>query len=184
MSRPFGFKHTKQIRKKISLAARRAQIGEGNGFFGRHHTVEHKHRMSKLMTGRKISDETRKKLSGRVVTKSTREKLAKAMCRRLSRGFRNTVLERSLYLMLYEAGISFRAQEPIGRFLIDAFDIDNNLAWEASGSYWHSLRESQRPGYEQNRDNILRRSGIKDVIHLNEEDLKPWVRRILKCRGI
>ena len=39
------------------------EFGEKNPFFGKHHTAEHKQKMSIIMKGRKLSDETKKKLS-------------------------------------------------------------------------------------------------------------------------
>ncbi len=77
--------------------------------------------------------------------------------------------------MLYEAGINFNAQHPFPGFVVDAFDTDNNLAWEADGTYWHERRGAT---YERNRNRAIVKNGASYVVHLNEQDLAPWTARI------
>ena len=135
---------------RISATLKVAMRGEGNPFYGKHHTPE---------------------------TKATLSKATAAWL--ATQPFVSTRLERALYLMLYEAGVDFRAQEQFGPYVVDAYDYGNNLAWEAFGSYWHGVREQQQPGYERRRRSALVGNfGLNYVVELGEDDLAPWLTRL------
>lgn len=59
MGREFGYKHTKNTKKKLSLA----KIGNKNPNFGKHLSEITKKRLSNALIGKKVSDKTKKYLS-------------------------------------------------------------------------------------------------------------------------
>jgi group I intron endonuclease len=57
-----GYKHTDESRKNNSEAQKICQLGEKNGFYGKHHTEETKKKHSNFMRGRKLSEEHKRKI--------------------------------------------------------------------------------------------------------------------------
>ena len=88
-----------------------------------------------------------------------------------------TNLELALRRMLSEAGFDFDEQYRIGHYVVDAFDHDTGIAWEANGEPWHTWNEERKPGYYQRRSEYLKRSGVTAIIDLTQEDLCPWITR-------
>ncbi len=80
-----------------------------------------------------------------------------------------TPLEYSLSRLLTKIGFEFEEQKWLGRCVVDAYDPENGLVWEADGAYWHQDKEKERA-----RDAYLIEHGVSAVIHLSEDDLKGW----------
>ncbi len=86
----FGKKHSDTSRRKMSEAQTMyGRTGEKNPFFGKKHSAETRKKMSEARTGKKLSDEHRRKLSeagtgkknamyGKTVSPETRRKLSEA----------------------------------------------------------------------------------------------------------
>ncbi|KKL95106.1 hypothetical protein LCGC14_1857950 [marine sediment metagenome] len=84
-----------------------------------------------------------------------------------------TRLENALVHFLNMAGYNPIVQHPIGLKVVDAY-IPNpyELIFEADGTYWHARtaeKDIERDKY------LLAQPGVKAVIHLSEQDLKPFV---------
>ena len=83
---------------------------------------------------------------------------------------KTTPIERAMYKMLAEWGIEDMApQKRFGRYVVDIYDPQRNIAWEADGAYWH-----QDAAKQGKRDVALISQGLTAVIHLTESDLQPW----------
>ena len=113
---------------------------------------------------------------GSTMSQEAREKIAIAVSNLLvNRGFNwpETRLETTLYSFLEKAGFGFEGQVRFGRYIVDAYDPENGLVWEADGDYWH-----QDMARKERRDGYLLSQGVAAVIHLNETDLdyiaKEW----------
>lgn len=61
-----------------------------------------------------------------------------------------------------------------GRYVVDFWDAEREIVYEADGSYWH--RDLQR---ECRRDSYLLERGVAAVVHLDEADLRPWMKESL-----
>ncbi len=81
-----------------------------------------------------------------------------------------TNLERALYKLLACAGIEFTREKRFGRYVVDAFLPEHNLAVEADGAFWH--KDTAR---QTRRDAALLRSGLLAVVHLGDDDLAPFL---------
>lgn len=81
-----------------------------------------------------------------------------------------TPLETALYKLLACARIECMAQKQMGRYVVDAYDPENGIVWEADSTYWH--RDHER---ETVRDQYLLNYGVAAVIHLGEDDLRKWM---------
>ena len=80
-----------------------------------------------------------------------------------------TSLEHALSLLLQDAGLEFEAQKQFGKYTVDAWIPSHQLVFEADNGYWHSLRDDQ-----EKRDSSIIEAGAIAVIHLSDEDLRPW----------
>lgn len=99
-----------------------------------------------------------------------REKIALAMAKRAKQWPKpTTYLERALYRLMKEIGFCFVPEKRFGRYIVDVYVPDLELAFEADGSFWHRDLERQ-----DNRDSYLRERGVIEIIHLDETDLQPW----------
>ena len=68
-------------------------------------------------------------------------------------------------------GFVVQPEAQIERRSIDVLLIDEWIAFEADGQYWHELNETQFPGYHEIRDNeLLERHGLPTV-HLTEDEV-------------
>lgn len=81
-----------------------------------------------------------------------------------------TRVELAARTLLDELGVEFVEQHPIGVYTVDFFIPKIGLVIEADGAYWHKseARERARDAY------LLKNEGIESVLHLTEEQLKPW----------
>lgn len=77
-----------------------------------------------------------------------------------------TTLERALYQLLDESGLTYMPQRRIGRYVVDAFIPERGIAFEADGAYWHQDKER-----EARRDQYLLERGVI-VVHLTDSDLE------------
>ena len=59
----FGKHHTEESKKKMSESLKGLFSGEKHPFFGKHHTEESKKKISEKQKGKKLSEETRRKMS-------------------------------------------------------------------------------------------------------------------------
>lgn len=89
-----GWKHSDEVRQKISEDKKGKYVGESNPFFGKTHSEEFKHKMSGVKKGSVVSEETRRKMSkshkGMTHTEETRYKISVAKKgNRYSQGERN-----------------------------------------------------------------------------------------------
>lgn len=75
--------------------------------------------------------------------------------------------------MLDEAGLDFYEQYPIGNHVVDAFVPLGGIVLEADGEHWHKslAKEDSRDRY------LLRNPIVRSVVHLTEEQLRPWILR-------
>lgn len=112
------------------------------------------------MRGRKLTPEHKRKI-GEGISKIIAE-----------RGFPwpPTPLEFSLDLLMQDTGFSYEAQVKIGRYIVDAWVPEYQIAFEADGGNWHKdrKRDTIRDKY------LVEEKGVEAVIRLNEKDLAPW----------
>jgi very-short-patch-repair endonuclease len=76
--------------------------------------------------------------------------------------------------------LKFRRQHPFGRFVLDAFCVEQQLEVEVDGD-WHNRPE--QAAYDEERVAFLQANGIKVVRFSNNEvlnDLKSVLRRIVE----
>lgn len=164
MSAPKGIPHTAEHNAKISASLRASgvmrEIGRRGGAAPhKPQTVEH---IDKRMTSR----------AGYKHSPETRVRMSESAKRRGMPHFRHNTpnrLERALYQLLHGAGLEFVREHWIGHYRVDAFVPSHNLVFEADGAYWH--QDQKR---EEWRDKVLRHTGIVAVIHLSEDDLRPF----------
>lgn len=70
-----GSEHSEETKKLMSEAAKK-RTGDKNSFFGKHHSQETKERLRITSTGRKVSEETRKRKSESMKGKNAGDKNA------------------------------------------------------------------------------------------------------------
>lgn len=162
-----GMLRTAEHNMKISASLRASgimrEIGRRGGKAQRKlPTAEHIRRRVASRAGYEHSAETRARMS------------ESAKRRGMAHIARNTPnrLERALYRLLEAAGLMYVREHWIGHYRVDAFVPSHNLVFEADGAYWHQDRKR-----EAWRDKVLQHTGIVAVIHLSEDDLRPFVER-------
>ncbi len=148
--------------------------GEKSAFAGWHHTAETRAKIGLAQKGhaRPCSTEAKALLSkaftGRRLSGKTKMRIANGIARYLAQWPKpQTLLERTLINLLEGVGFAIDEQVQFGRYIVDAYDPENGLAWEADGSFWHQDKEK-----EDMRDEYLLGHGVAAVIHLSEQDLK------------
>ena len=159
------------VAKKIRLFNK---LSPNRAMLGRTHSLKTREKMRVAALGRTHTPETRAKLAdasrkhtGWHHSSETRKKQAEATARYISQyPSPKTSLEYALARLLTKAGFEFEEQKKFGRCVVDAYDPENGLVWEADGTYWH-----QDKNHEIKRDNYLLSQGVAAVIHLTEEDL-------------
>lgn len=143
-----GWKPSEETRRRMSESAK-----------GKIFTPEHRKAIGDGHRGKKrppMKPETYAKLvvalaKGRATKGPTRPELA---VRTLLDGF----------------GVEFSEQHPIGVYTVDFYIPKIGLVIEADGAYWHrnEAKERARDAY------LLRNPAVRDIVHLTEEQLKPW----------
>ena len=68
-----------------------------------------------------------------------------------------------------QTGYKFTRQKPIGRFILDFYCSELNLAIEIDGEY-----HKDRVGYDKERDEFLKQIGIETIRFTNETVLKDF----------
>ena len=171
---------TPEIRAKQSIAMKGNQ-----NLLGYRHTAEAYKKMSAWQKGIPKSIEHRLKISagmkgkqnalGHKVSPEVRTQLAEKSAKYLENSWLRkdlTSLEIALNKLLTYAGIDFDEQVRFGRYVVDVFDHDNGIAWEADGMFWFHHQDKER---ETRRDAYLLVQGVRAVVHLTDEDLKFWL---------
>lgn len=108
------------------------------------------------------------------MSKESKDKLAVSAAKNHERGVylrhRNgpTCLEVAMRHLLENAGFGIDEQVRFGCYVVDAYDPENGLVWEADGSFWYSHQDKEA---EKRRDDYLLNRGVSAVIHLTDTDL-------------
>ena len=123
-----GTKHTKERIIKMSLS----QKGDKGSFYGRHHTEDHKKRMSTLNTGKKMSEESNAKISkankGRKHSEDVKRKL------KIARSGRKPNLGKK-HSEESKLKISVKSKENNAKRYIKIECLENNITYS---SYQHA----------------------------------------------
>lgn len=83
-----------------------------------------------------------------------------------------TLAEQTIWNKLLKGkrlGYTFLRQKPIGRFILDFYCSELNLAIEIDGEY-----HKDRVGYDKERDDFLKQIGIETIRFTNEIVLKDF----------
>jgi DNA mismatch endonuclease (patch repair protein) len=176
--------HTKEWKDMISLKEK----GKGNPFYGRKHKKESKEKMRKWHKGRKLSEETKKKLcqikkgnkngfkKGMIPwnknghhTEETKEKIRQK--RLLQKPmFRDTIIEKIIEKELSKSNIYFIKQAPLcGVTITDFYLPEYRIAIYCDGDYWHNRLEIMNKDKKIN--SILSYNGF-GIIRLWEHEIK------------
>lgn len=81
-----------------------------------------------------------------------------------------TRIEIACRTLLATLGVEFVEQHPVGVYTVDFYIPKIQCVVEADGWYWHQneAKERARDAY------LLRDPSVRSVVHLTEEQLKPW----------
>lgn len=167
-----------KIRKKMKgmlTLERRKNISDARK--GIKMSLKSRKKLSESCKGRKISLEQREKirktLSGRKLSSEHKQNISKGLAKWVARWPKpKTWLEVALSNFFDKVGFVVDEQVRFKNRVVDAYDPENGLVWEADGFYWHQDKEK-----EQKRDEYLINCGIAAIIHLSEKDLLPWKKR-------
>mgnify|MGYP001620038333 FL=1 len=139
-----GSKATSETRIKLRVAAT-----------GRKHTLETRAKISAAHKGRIKSPETRAKMSAKIFTKKQRAAMRAGTIAHMMLDIEcncithaHSKVSKLTWLLaeaLVRAGFTVQPEANIGRRSIDVLLIDEWVAFEADGGYWHNLpgRHSQ-----------------------------------------
>ena len=155
----------------------RAKIGAAKNHLGKSHDAKMRRLISNAtkLAMRKLSKVSRNRMieggrNGGLIPKPAGfgEKVAEGLTRYMSQFPKpQTPLERALISLLEGAGFAVDEQVRFGRYIVDIYDPENGLVWEADGTFWHQDKKK-----EKTRDEYLLERGVAAVIHLSEQDLK------------
>lgn len=110
--------------------------------------------------GKKLSKEHRKK----VLVSSLKGRIKQAQMKE------PTSIEKIVYNYLYNKGITFEKQKPIGnRFIVDTYIPSLNLVIEIDGNYWHSTIRGIKT--DERKNCYLSQKGY-NLIRLSEDEVK------------
>jgi G:T-mismatch repair DNA endonuclease (very short patch repair protein) len=145
---------------------------------------ERRERISRALTGRKQSEERR------VHTRRAAVLGGQAMSRKFAAGYRNTQmsdtsLERAVAGALDGAGVEYRRQVRIGRFIVD-FLLEDGRVLEAFGCFWHACpckgegnpQVAFRQQDEERLADIRSRGHDVIVVWEHEVDEGRWLGRV------
>jgi very-short-patch-repair endonuclease len=165
-------KFSNKMRDIASAPEWRQRVSEGTKAG---QTDEVKARMSQLRIGKKHSEETKSKI-GRPRTPEAKLKIGAAaklhiadIRRRTAARTGPTDIERILHDLLTSAygADGFETEKAFGSYCADAYTPEDNIVWEADGSYWH--RDADK---DQRRDAFIIDSGVSAVIRFSDKELK------------
>ncbi len=182
---------TLKHRAKLSEIGK-TKCGSKNSFFGRKHSVETRARWSVARKGDKHTPETRAKISASHLGKQFSAEHIVSMKARAKRHatldlpdcncvihvrmhrFRSQLEKRMINNFLSEFP-EVIAEKRFGRYTVDAYlPPPYHLAFEADGTYWHSLR----PEYDEKRDAWLLEHAQLPVVRLSEEEINCAAKEI------
>ena len=138
----------------------------------------HRESISKAMKGRKLSEETRKKISLSQIRAKKRNKKPASFYREIGlmgvqkqqNNKKPTSIEKKVYDELKRRGFLFEKQKLInGKFLVDAYIPRLNLIIECDGNYWHSLDKVKKKDKAENA--YLKTCGF-NLLRLSESEVK------------
>ena len=72
---------------------------------------------------------------------------------------------------LTKLGFRVQPEAKLGRRSIDVLLIDEWLAFEADGKYWHDINEAQFPGYHKTRDLELLKKWNLPTVRITEQEV-------------
>ena len=149
-------------------------------------------KISKALTGRKLSEEQKRKIKeyknrpeikefyrqqmlGKHLSEKTKEKLRQARLKQKPI-FKDTSIEQKIEKLLIREGIEYRKQVPLlHKFIVDFLIPNKNLVIECDGDYWHNRLGVQEK--DKIRDNTLTQNGYT-VIRLWEHEIN---KELPKC---
>jgi len=177
-------------------AIRQRQMGEGNSFYGKHHTDEHKRRIRKLLKGRekpkgfaeKIGElkKGNKNWLGKRHTKETREKMSQSAKKTLTKALIKKRLARRIptsFELKFE-NIVRKNKLPYrfvgnGSFIIERYNPDfvntngKKIAIEVYASYHKKKHTDDIERWKKERSNVFSKYGWKvfyfDETQINED---------------
>ena len=196
---PSSWEHTEASKKRMSIAAKKVKRGPlskehreniGRSSSGHKHTVKVRARMSATQ---KIAFAKDPSLSQKLTQSRLKGGYSAEMKTKISAALKGrphpkncnhckvvlaywekfpqpeTGLERILYDLLCRAGFRFERQHRLGKYFVDAYLPDEQLAFEADGEYWHSSAEKRVK--DTRRDAwLLAHFGVP-VVRLSEYEL-------------
>lgn len=187
------------------------RIGEKNPMYGKtpwnKNNKEWSQKISSMMKGRKISEETKNKQSlsakkrkihghtNKKHSEESKEKMRKATIKRWENGefsFRETEIEKKVKNYLQEIGIEFKYQFKIKKFVADFALQKENIIIECQGDFFHCNPKTKYsiPKYESQFKN-LKRDKLKkelykslgwELIELWESDINSGEFKNILCK--
>lgn len=128
--------------------------------------------LSIKLTGRKLSNETKKKISNFQIKNPRSKEYYKKIGLTGARVLylrQPTSIEKKLYEELKKLGLLFETQKLInGRFVVDAYIPSLNLVIEADGNYWHNLPKIK--GKDKAENAYLTKCGY-NLLRLSETEI-------------
>ncbi len=157
----YGHPMSDENKKAISL------LHKGNTYTRGHSlSLEHRAKISRSLIGNQ-------RALGNVLSPEMRERVVVGAAKWIAHWPKKpTNLEIALYKLLDMAAYRYERQKRFGRYVVDAYVPEINVAFEADGSFWHQDKLRERI-----RDKRLCES-VKTVIHLGERDLLPIIQAL------
>lgn len=108
------------------------------------------------------------------VAKKAHAKLDLPNCNCYVHSHNNKVSELTWLLAdaLAKRGFLVQPEARLGRRSVDALLLNEWIAFEADGEYWHRMNESQFPDYHQTRDAELNEIWDLPTVHLTEQEVR------------
>jgi G:T-mismatch repair DNA endonuclease (very short patch repair protein) len=150
-----GREHTDESKKKMSEIRKIIFLGEGNPFYGKHHT------------------------------EATKELLrASSVKQRSVAPVLPTKPEKAIHTELTKLGVNFDAEHLVNnKFCVDVFVPDYNLIIYIDGCYWHAcpthFPNNKKPNYDNARIPYLTKCGYNVEI-IWEHDIKERLDEVIK----
>ena len=178
---PTSAYHSKNRSQKIHNAL----VGKpSNNPHGVRYSTEGREKLSKLHTGRHLTNEWKRNISlgmlGRIFTEETRDKIRQSRIRFMSSGKNplcDTYIEKIFEHELKFMNVSYRKQVPLlGRTVVD-FLLPEKVVVYCDGEYWHNL--PGRRDMDKRQTSLLETNGYS-VYRFTGKELKNDVKRCLQ----